>query len=243
MKNLLIIMITVSMVFITSSCNGKEISTSSLNTLVMNEKAIVDTSNYVNLEFITIVDNQYFLIVKKGADWADSLWCLKFNKDTIIEKKQITDVEGEIIKYDLVDISQGEFLELYIASHQGNGQTILLDVNDLSVQFVFEGTVDFHNEGSVGEDIIQEFMLPTLPGYDKGYGYSFVYNGDMVTSVFSDLNDDGNTDVTFYGIKELVTDDENIPIQFIYIEDVYLYDGSKNQFFLSQDLSESKILE
>jgi len=214
----------------------------SLQALVMREKSIVGESDTANLTFIPTDAGACFLLVRQGTDWADTLWYLKANESTLTEKRKIADAEGAVVKYNLIQTSQGDFLALELASHQGNGESILLDAADGTKKAVFADTIDAHREDFVGAETVRQFGLPTLPGQEVGYGYSFVYTGGSLSAVYSDINKDGHTDALFYGIRELHSEAADTPIRLVYVERAYLYDAETGQFMPSQKLSVEQVL-
>lgn len=228
----------------TSSEENAEIT--SLTALIGKDKDIAGDNSCLTVIPYSITGDQYLIIIGRGADVNNELWCLNFDGTQITEKKIIEGIYGQFINYKSVETSQGSFIEISTASRMGSGDTYLLNTKTLKVDFTFYFTVDFNHEGYVNEEVVKQFELPTLPDSESGYNYSFVYNGKCLSSSYSDINGDGMTDVTFYGIKELSADNENydsVPLQLIYVENVYLYDSATNAFILNEEKSSTKTLK
>lgn len=185
-------------------------------------------------------NNQYIVMIRSEYDLDDDIWCVIYDGEQILEKKRIEDVKGAIKSCEVVELSQGTYVEFFFASHAGIGSTVLWNPATQKVEYTFEGeTVDYNREDYVGEKIVKKYNLPKVGEYE-GYGYSFVYQGDKLTSCYTDVDGDGNDDTVFYGVRNLIADEDGMRIAMFSVKKVYLYDEVKNKFVYNKKLSEEK---
>ena len=189
------------------------------------------------------------VIQSSDSSWADELWVVKMENSELVLVAEVAHNPSVVRNAACVSISQGEFIEVYCSSHSGNGSMLLIPRDDLKTPKYEFGVVDLSHEGYVSEETVDTYNLPVLEGMEKGYGYSFVYEGGYLKAEYKDLNGDGNTDIVFHGIKGLVadnrseTEDNPSPIVLFHIKKVYIYDSIKDEFVLSPDLNEEKAFD
>lgn len=233
----------------TTSKTAELSSPDTLTKLILEDTDIPTDAIYSDIRIVPInsesgIDSQqYVVMIKNGSFWADAIWYLKFDGQKIIDKREIQDVSGNVISCEVVELSQGTYVEFNSSTHMGNGTTSLWSPFTKVVEYTFDGlTTDNHREGYVEEKIVKKYNLPRIQK-EKGYGYSFVYQGGTLTSYYEDMNDDGQDDVIFYGIKNLVLDEDDIPIKIFSVKQVYLYDEAQEIFILDEKLSEERELQ
>jgi len=205
------------------------------------ELSVIDSGNY---------KGSYVVVLPAYSSWANALWITTNEGNELVLEQQVTATDGMILSVKCVSLSQGDFIEVYDCSHKGNGGMKLISWDNLTkAKYEFYGKVDKYHEGYVGENVIDQFNLPTIYESGPGYGYSFIYNGGYLPVEYKDVNNDGYTDVVFSGIKELVKDSEGVNydndtiMAYIYEKEVYLYNTVTKQFDLSNKLSEEKIFK
>lgn len=186
---------------------------------------------------------EFIVLIKDASEWADDVWYIRYDREKILEKRHLKKVDGTVISCEQVELSHGQFIEFYSSSHQGNGTTMLWNINTKKVEYEFERlTVDNHLEGYVGSKIVKKYNLTNL--YEDGGGdYSFLYEGGKLSSEYKDINGDGKDDVIFCGVRKLVESNYEEPIALFYIKDVHLYDTDKDKFVYNKKLSQEKELK
>lgn len=222
-----------------------EYAITSLNNLILKDCEMTPENMYSSIQLERVNDDgtAYIAVIKHGDFWTEEVWYINYDGEKITDKRHIKEVDGNILSYKNVELSQGTYIEFYTATNMGNGQTVLWNPILKKVEYVFErNTIDAYKESYVNEMVVKKYDLPKM--YEEpGYGYSFVYQGDILTSHYKDLNNDGYDDATFTGVKKLVADFEVSPIKLFYVEEVYLYDEEKNTFVYSKKLSKEEELK
>jgi hypothetical protein len=200
-----------------------------------------------NVGYITVQRKDFkdkvlwFAQVQVGGAWYNDLYQLII-KDGEIADLIDTGASGlsEAFTYELVDMSQGEFIAATCASHIGNGDLDLISLDDLgNVKYSFDHVIDRHM--GFWEETGKEFGLIMEDNYYQTVADRFV--GDKLEYSCYDTDGDGNTDVVFTGIREIYLN-EDAPYLWreYYVKQVYLYDPDIDDFVLSDELSEQILI-
>ena len=171
--------------------------------------------------------------------WSSQLFLITASDDGDIINVEKTQLGGlsSIFEYDIINISQGTFIVAYCSTHMGNGSLDLVPIDQPEmVQYSIFGAVDCHNENNKMTAI--EYELSS--GYDDEITASAVYLDGKLHADFSDVNNDGNTDIVLTGIqriyKEFSTDTKELEQEY-YIKKVYLFDPMKDDFIFNDEFS------
>jgi len=220
----------------------------SLIELVMSDSEMFPDSMYSSIRTQQLnSDGSYIIVIKHGNFWMEDVWYVKYDGQKITYKKLVEELSGQkIVSFKCISLEWNDYVEFYTSSNMGNGSTFLWNIASEEVEYEFEEmTVDCHHEGYVGQDIVDKYNLQTI-NEEPGYGYSYVYQGDTLTSYYIDVNNDGYEDAVFGGIKYLVEDCEEFEkskiLEKFYLEKVHVYDRETNKFVYSKDMSTEQLL-
>ena len=166
------------------------------------------------------------------------LYFVKYDKlkDEIICAKHFSGGNTYYLKYKIIDITQGKFISVFTASHQGNGGLGIYSIDDLNkLQY------------SIGRVLISPFQWLDL--YGNKYGFS--NRGDLYsnyenytpTDNYYDFNGDGETDVILTGVMNVYNGKTGEVLRRIFIKNVYLYDVDLDTFEFSEKDSYEVVLE
>ena len=241
------IIILLIILMLTSCKNISQEEQMSSKNIVKNEKKVNSVTNlfldelekeieytYSSVRVIPFNCNsetqQYIILLKIGSNWADYIWYVEYNGNKILNKFEIQDVSGNILSCREIKLNQGTYVEFVQASNVGNGNVVLWDLETKTIKYEFDYiTVDTHREGCISKKEIRKYNLQKELG-TNGQGYSFIYQGGMMNSVYKDINEDGKEDVIFYGITNVVYDEDEIPIKSFFEKKVFLYDKAIDNF-------------
>ncbi len=174
-----------------------------------------EQKNISNISIGNISDDVYLATVTYLNKWSEQIFFFTYDDNTISDVKCFDELDGVFVAKEKIELPQGTYLALYVANHQGNGSTYLVDMDTLSMKCIFENTIDYHNEG---------YVNPKWLDFESdGYGYSFIYSDKYLKLENLDVNEDGYIDFVFSGIRVLKFDDDNEPINCEVIELVFLY--------------------
>jgi hypothetical protein len=196
---------------------------------LLNNICIYD--NYINDELV------YFVEIQLGYQWSVELYQI-YEKDGEILNMKYTGAGGDkrFFEYELIKITQGNFIAAYDASSQGNGNLLLIPLDNLG-----EVKYSFHTMG---------YRNPTEYGYgfkDNEEGtepYGVIYDRKLKAE-YRDINNDGNTDVILTGTQGVYDsnyDESDLLLREDYVTEVYLYDPDIDDFVLSDELSQQVLI-
>lgn len=198
--------------------------------LISQNKTINSVGKIVGYQTVDYTSENCFVIVTYEDHWSSGIFNVSFDDYEIKDAFEFNDIAGRVVSHKVVTASQGQFLQLNVASDSGDGNTVLINCNTLVVDFEFQNTVDFHNEDSVDKSVVKEYNLDILEGLKKGEGYSFVYSGDYLNTIYEDVNFDGHTDIIFYGHRDLVSTKSLVPIISEKVQRNFIYNPKKKNF-------------
>lgn len=185
-------------------------------------------------------DNQEFLVTTPTTSGPVINYYVKFDGEKVLENKGIQDT---IPNFKEVNLSQGTYLEVTQRNNDGKGSIVLWNQDNGEIAYEFsKDTFDYHYEGKLSKEMVNKYGLPKIKN-QEGEGYSYVILSDIgLESYYSDINEDGYDDVTFFGRKAIVTGnkDNNKIIKSFIIKDRYIYDIEKEEFIYSEKLSEER---
>jgi hypothetical protein len=170
------------------------------------------------------------------------LFLLNITDEFEIINLEYTGLTGALItfSYEVLETSQGTFIAAYYALNRGNGSLDLVPLDDLgSAKYSFDHVVDRHM--GFYQIVGEEFGL--LDG-DTYRSAADRFANDKLDYFYQDVNDDGNTEFVFYGIRQIYLGDYEEPILWreYYVKQVYLYDPDIDDFVLSDELSEQILI-
>jgi hypothetical protein len=180
----------------------------------------------------------YFAKTTSQYMWGCGLYIIKIKGNKIIDVID-TGLGGnrEYFSYDVVQLSQGDFIVAFCSSHMGNGNLVLMPISDITrSKYGIPDVIDNHYEDMHATAI--EYGL--APENDENVTASAVYLGGTLHADYVDANQDGNTDVVLTGIQRIYeTGDNNEQIlrQEYYVRNAYLYDSIIDDFVVSEKMS------
>lgn len=196
--------------------------------------------NEIHIEEKTFKDQKlYFFLYTANDNWETTLYQIR-EKDGVIEALDyISDGATDYFNFDIISISEGDFITVYSATHMGNGSLELLELDNIPDRKVGEEpdyelyAVDNHFEEMVDKD---------------GTVTSKIFENGILTPVYEDVNQDGNTDIQLKGTLQEYqynkeTDEEELQNTKSICE-VYLFNPKDKTFELQsgEDLREKKAL-
>jgi|GEM_PF-7086469 len=221
----------------------------------MNHEKNADNGHLYSLSTVDI--SQTFMYDTDGNEiylakiTPDFFWCTTLYIILAYDNKIIDVVEtglggnSNFFSYDVVKLSQGDYIAAYCASHQGNGDLTLFAISEQEPrEYSIFPAVDDNYEHMQMTAI--EYGLSS--DYDENIYASEVYLGGKLHAEYHDVNDDGNTDIILSGIQLIyehisIDDfDERILRKSYYIKNVYVYDSVLNDFIYDEMVSERILL-
>ena len=182
------------------------------------------------------------LFIGAYYDYDGYLLCADIDNDYIASMKNIElENSGKILSLQVIEISQGNYLEITTQSRKGFITTELIAIDTLTPYALFE-TGSSHFNGFISSNEAKANGIP-IDG-DGAYGYSFIYE-DVMFLDYKDVNKDSFDDVVISGVKLLVKDNEYVDYDIIsrfYVVNVYEYDNKLGEWVFNKLLSkETKI--
>jgi len=182
----------------------------------------------------------YLVTTIQQQMWSCDLYMINIydNKITNLEH---TGLGGNYsyFSYDIVNISQGNFISAFCSSHSGNGNLEFMEISKPNIiKYSIPNAVDANYEEN-GLAAIENNLLS-----DNQNKFSSVYLGGKLNVEYKDVDNDGNTDIILTGIQQIYMvgdNDEQILIKEYYIIYIYIYDLIKDDFIFCDSMSK-KIL-
>lgn len=181
----------------------------------------------------------HFLLYTPENYWGTALYQIQIEHGEIISLDYISQGASAYFNFDVISMSEGDFVTVYSASNMGTGylQLVKLDriperkVNDEPDYQLY--AVDGHYEDVTGRD---------------GTATSKVFAGAFLKPEYKDVNRDGNTDIVLTGSvfcyeQDQETGEEKHTSTGV-VEQVYLFNPDQKTFALQgdNDLRERKPL-
>ena len=143
-----------------------------------------------------------------------------------------------------VSLTQGEFIEVYAAAHNGTGRMYLYENNEsVRLAYTIQGSIIDTNLNSWRQEEAVYFVSEELVAeLTDGKRISWIYANGRLNSEYSDFNSDGHTDIRFYGIRQTTItsegdhDDIRVVLEEAYMM-LYLFDPEGDVFYLDQEYS------
>ena len=201
-----------------------------------------DSKNYFDLQGLSAVDIDmyrdsfgniiYLAAVTRQFMWSSGLYVVVVEDDKIVELSATPFGGGKRhFSYDIVKISQGDFIAVHSSSHAGNGDLEFASVLEPDViKYVIPSVVDYCYEDMRSTAIEHGLAHENITA-------SAVYLGGKLHAKYIDINNDGNTDIILTGIQQIYQ--EQILKREYYVKKVYLYDVKKDDFVFSEEMSEN----
>jgi hypothetical protein len=173
----------------------------------------------------------YFAEIQKDFFWESELYLIK-TQDDVITDAVIIGASGlnRLFEYDVIDISQGEFIAAYCSSHMGSGNLELISIDNLGKSMYSIPAIDNYFEDTEETSITHGLSKE----YGDGIYASKIFLNGKLSAVYEDVNDDGNTDIILKGVQQVYKNEGDVQIldSETFIKMVYLFDTHSNQFVL-----------
>ncbi len=137
-------------------------------------------------------DKEYnFLFEQAAGFWDCALYHIQCDEQGNVTKVTACGSgNAELFSYDIVKLSGENYAAVYSASHMGNGCLMLFPLDgEADKTYTIDGAVDRHYEA---------MALVNEDGYD--YMKSRIYYDGRLTAEYTDVNQDGYTDIVLRGI-------------------------------------------
>jgi len=205
-----------------------------------------DEYNLYSLSTIDISENWdsngniiYLAKVTWEFMWGCSLYLI------IIDNYEITEIintgiggNSVYFSYDVVGMSQGDFISAYCSSHMGNGNLVLFPISEPTESKYGIPAVDHDYE----DMRLTALEYGLISGDEEQLTASEIYLGGKLHADYIDINQDGNTDIIMTGIQQIYETGKDFQDQILrreyYVKNVYLYNLAEDDFILSDILSE-----
>ncbi len=180
----------------------------------------------------------YFFLYTPEASWETSLYQIREKNGIIETLDYVSGGSTDYFNFDVISISEGDFVTVYSASHMGNGNLELIRLDTIPERKVGEApdyelyAVDHHFEE-----------------IEKGAGkfLSSIFENGTLTPEYKDVNNDGNTDIVLNGVIQEYENSKDTEPQLTKEEkvcEIYLFNSNDKTFTLQSenDLREKKAL-
>lgn len=181
----------------------------------------------------------HFLLYSPEDYWGAKLYQIQSEGGEIISLDYIAEGAATYFKFDIITMSEGDFVTVYSASHMGNGYLEFINMKDIPDRKTCdEPDFKFYAIDDHYEDIMEQ----------GGSVNSQVFEGAFLVPEYKDINQDGHTDIILNGTVLKYTknnetgEEEQAGTSNAHV--VYLYDPAGKVFNLHQgeDLRERKPL-
>jgi len=211
----------------------------------------------ISKKWDSIGNAYYFVEATPDFVWGTGLYLI-ITDDYEIVKVVDTGLGGysEFFSYEIVSMSQGDFLAVYCSAHTGNGELVLAPITEMNrTKYIFTDAIDDHYEcmrsTAIEYGLAPEHSQEVISGEifeedeDGHVEASTVYLGGKLHADYFDVDQDGNTDVVLTGIQrvyETGNNNEQILKQEYYVKNVFLYNPEIDGFILNNELSMKTML-
>lgn len=174
----------------------------------------------------------YFFLYTPKDSLDTTLYQVRMKKGQIESLDYISCGSSDFFNFDIISISEGDFVTVYSASHMGNGNLELISMDSIPERKVNQSAdyelcaIDGHYEDMEVEG------KPTL---------SRVLENGILTPEYKDEDGDGNTDVVLRGNMEVYEYDKETKEHILKSKqkvcEVYLFDPDEKTFTLQSDFN------
>lgn len=196
--------------------------------------------NEIHIEEKTFKNQKlYFFLYTANGSWATTLYQIR-EKDGVIEALYyISAGAADYFDFDIISISQGDFITVYSATHMGNGSLEFLELDNIPDRKAGEEPdYELYAVDNHFEELVNKNGTITSKTFENG----------ILTPVYEDINQDGNTDIQLKGTLQEYQYNEEADKEELQdtrsICEIYLFNPKDKTFVLQseEDLREKKTL-
>lgn len=179
----------------------------------------------------------YFFLYTPDNSWSTTLYQIHEENGEILGLDYISEGATDYFNFDVISISEGDFITVYSASHTGNGNLVLVQMDETEERNI--GALPDYELYAI-DSHYEEMQLNHNPVVSK------VFDNGVLTPEYQDVNEDGHTDIVLKGvIQEYEYDEENDMQNMTQAEEVcqvYEFDPENKTFTLrsGEDLREKR---
>lgn len=182
-------------------------------------------------------ENLYFFTYTPTDSWNTSLYRIRQQQGEVLGLDYISEGATDYFQFDIINISEGDYVSVYSTSYMGIGYLSLVNLKSTEDRKV--GTIPDYEFYAV--DSHYEQMQ-----FDKAPVLSSVFENAKLTPEYTDVNEDGHTDILLRGVIEdyeydIETDMQNLKSRKEVCQ-IYEYEPETKQFILKsgEDLREKR---
>lgn len=182
-------------------------------------------------------ENLYFFLYTPDELWSTTLYQIREKDGEILGLDYISEGATDYFNFDVISISEGDFITVYSANHTGNGNLVLVKMNEAEERPI--GSLPDYELYAI-DSHYEEMQLNHNPVVSK------VFENGVLTPEYKDVNKDGNTDIILKGVLQEYEYDEAQDMQKMKrteeVCQIYEFDPDKKTFTLrsGEDLKEKK---
>lgn len=203
------------------------------------KKIYTNKPEYCDIRFLKISQGIYISVLKAANNWSEHVWYIEYDGEKITKSIEL-EVTGQVIKFETIKLNGKDYVEFNVANHQGNGDTVLWNIESKKVEITFDGTIDFYHDGYIPKKILQKYSITA--NEKEQYNYSLLYQNNYLDSAYIDVDKDGKDDAVFSGMQVLVLDETNEITGVSYIKRVYVYNKESTSYEENKKLSQQIIV-
>lgn len=181
----------------------------------------------------------YFFLYTPDDYWSTMLFQIREENGIIQGLDYISEGSTDYFNFDVISISEGDFVTVYSASHMGNGTLELINMDELPDREI--GSVPDYEMYAI-DGHYEDMVVDNVPVTSK------VFENGILTPEYKDVNEDGNTDVVLSGVVQEYEFDEEADTHNLKsareVCQIYEFDPAAKTFTLQsgEDLREKKQL-
>lgn len=171
----------------------------------------------------------YYFLYTPANGWCTTLFQIQQENGEILSLDYVSEGATDYFDFDVISITEGEFVTAYSATHMGNGSLVLVGMDTIA-------------DRQVGD--APDYELYAIDGYyeDMELGdkpkASKVFANNALLPEYRDVNGDGNTDIVLTGkIENYIYDEVNKVHTLTSTDDVcqmYVFNPETMDFELEQ---------
>lgn len=188
-------------------------------------------NNEIHIEEKTFKNQTlYFFLYTPNDFWETTLYQIRETEGVIEGLDYISSGATDFFNFDIISISEGDFVTVYSASHMGNGSLELVELDNIPGRKA--GEVSDYELYAI-DNHFEEIESKT------GKTTSKIFQDGILTPEYKDVNNDGNTDVILNGVLQEYefnkeTNEEELQKSEKVCE-VYLFNPKDKTFTLQSD--------